>query len=98
MDSLVIFVDQLSNEPSPQRNNATNPLISTELSVTHTTEMLTTSLVAPPEQDNVTLDDDSNDPTFLYGFGAQQPIVPPSLNDLNLQPNPCNILTAMTVV
>ena len=33
-----------------------------------------------------------------YGFGRQLPIVPPSLNDLNLPPNPFNILATMTVV
>ena len=50
-----------------------------------------------PEPDIVTFGDDSNDPTFTYGFGAQQPIVPPSLNNLNLLPNPFNIL-AISVV
>ena len=33
-----------------------------------------------------------------YGFGPQLPIVPPSLNDLNLPPNPFNILATMAVV
>ena len=33
-----------------------------------------------------------------YGFGRQLPIVPPSLNDLNLPPNPFNILNTMAVV
>ena len=33
-----------------------------------------------------------------YGFGRQLPIVPPSLNDLNLPPNPFNILATMAVV
>ena len=32
-----------------------------------------------------------------YGFGRQLPIVPPSLNDLNLPPNPFNILATMTI-
>ena len=54
--------------------------------------------VASPEPDIVILDDNSNDPTFSYGFGAQQPIVPPNLNDLNLPPNPFNILAALTIV
>ena len=30
-----------------------------------------------------------------YGFGRQLPIIPPSLNDLNLPPNPFNILATM---
>ena len=33
-----------------------------------------------------------------YGFGRQLPIIPPSLNDLNLPPNPFNILATMAVV
>ena len=33
-----------------------------------------------------------------YGFGRQLPIVPPSLNELNLPPNPFNIPNTMAVV
>ena len=33
-----------------------------------------------------------------YGFGNQQPIVPPSLNDLNLPPNPFNVLATLAVI
>ena len=32
-----------------------------------------------------------------YGFGRQLPIVPPSLNDLNLPPTPFNFLATMAV-
>ena len=39
----------------------------------------------------------SNEPTIPYGFGRQLPIVPPSLNDLNLPPNPFNILATMAI-
>ena len=98
VDSDLFFVEQLSNEPSAQRSNTPKILNSTELSGTHAREMPTISSVASPEPDIVTLDDDSNESTFPHGFGAQQPIVPPSLNDLNLPPNPFNILAAMTVV
>ena len=45
----------------------------------------------------MTLDSDSNDPTIPYGFGSQQPIVPPSLNDLNLLPKAFNVLATMAV-
>ena len=45
----------------------------------------------------VTNDSYSNEPTFPYAFGTQQPIVPPSLNDLNLPPNPFNVLATMAV-
>ena len=46
----------------------------------------------------VTIDSDSNEPTFPYAFGTQHPIVPPSLNDLNLPPNPLNVLATMAVI
>ena len=94
----VFFVEQLSNDPSPQRNISPSFLNSTELSETYTTEMPTISLVASPEPQIVTLNDDSNEPTMTYGFGRQLPIIPPSLNDLNLPPNPFNILATMAVV
>ena len=44
------------------------------------------------------IDSDSNEPTILYAFGTQHPIVPPSLNDLNLPPNPINVLATMAVI
>ena len=50
-----------------------------------------------PEPRIVTIDDDSNEPTMPYGFGRQLPIVPPSLNDLNLAPNPFNILATVAI-
>ena len=61
-------------------------------------EVITISYVASPEPRTVTLYSDSNDPTIPYGFGSQQPIVPPSLNDINLPPNPFNVLATMAVV
>ena len=61
-------------------------------------EAKTISSVASPEPQKVTIDSDSNEPTFPYAFGTQHPIVPPSLNDLNLPPNPFNVLATMTVV
>ena len=98
VDSNVFFVEQISNESSPQRNNSSNILNSTEVSETHITEMPLVSSVASSEPQIVTLNDDSNGPTMPYGFGWQLPIVPPSLTDLNLSPNPFNILATMTVV
>ena len=97
-DSDVFFVEQLSNEPSPQRNNFLNILYPTEPSGTHTRKMPTISSVEFPELNIVTLDDNSNGSTFPYGFGAQQPIAPPSLNDPYLPLNPFIILPALTVV
>ena len=46
----------------------------------------------------MTLDYDSNEPTFPYAFGAQHPIVPPSLHDLNLPANNFNVLATMAVI
>ena len=97
-DSDVFFVEQITNEPSPQRNNSPNLLNSTELSDTRSTEMPTISTIASPEHQIKTLNDNSNEPTMPYGFGRQLPIVPPSLNDLNLPPNLFNILATMAVV
>ena len=97
-DSDVFFVEQISKKPSPQRNNSPNILNSTELSETHIAGMPSVSSIAFPEPQILTLNDDSNEPTLPYGFGRQLPIVPPSLNDLNLPPNPFNILATMAVV
>ena len=94
----VFFVEQISNEPSPRRNNSPNILNSTEISHTHTAQMPSVSSIASPEPQILTIHDNSNEPTMTYGFGRQLLIVPPSLNDLNLPPNPFNILATMTVV
>ena len=98
VDCDVFFVEQISNEPSPQRNNSPNVLKSTEISMTHTTGIPSVSSIASPEPQILTLNDDSNEPTTPYGFGWQLPIMPPSFNDLNLPPNPFNILAAMAVI
>ena len=59
-------------------------------------------LQSPPSllrsQKIVTIDSDNNEPTFPYAFGTQHPIVPPSLNDLNLPPDPFNVLATMAVI
>ena len=97
-DSVVFFVEQTSNEPSPKRDNSPNILNSTEISHTHTAGRPSVSLIASPEPQILTINDDSNEPTMPYGFGRQLPIVPPSLNELNLPPNPFNISATMAVV
>ena len=61
-------------------------------------EAITISSVASPEPQKVTIDSDSNEPTFPYGFGHQNPIVPPSLKYFNLPPNPFNVLATMAVI
>ena len=55
------------------------------------------STIASPQPYILTINDDSNEPTIPYGFGRQLPIVPPSQNDLNLPPNPFNILAKMAI-
>ena len=96
-DSDVFYVEQSSSEPSPRRHNTPNILNSTEMSEHHTTRMPSVSTIASPEPRIFTIDDDSNEPTMPYGFGQQLPIVPPSLNDLNLPTNPFNILATMAI-
>ena len=97
-ESDVFYVEPSSVEGSPIRNNTPALLNSTEISGAMERDVITISSVASPEPRIVTLDSDSNDPTIPYGFGSQQPIVPPSLNDLNLPPNPFNVLATMAVV
>ena len=97
-DSDIFYVEQSSNDQSVPRPNTPIVLNSTEISGDDTREMISISSIASPEPQIVTIDDDSNEPTKPYGFGRQLPIVPPSLNDLNLPPNPFNILVTMAVV
>ena len=97
-DSDVFYVEQSSTEPSPQRHNTPNILNSTEVSEQHTARMPSVLSIASPQPQIITINDDSNEPTMPYGFGRQLPIVPPSLNDLNLPPNPLNTLATMAVV
>ena len=97
-ESDVFYVEQTSTEGSPIRNNTPAILNSTEISGAMEREVITISSVASPEPRIVTLDSDSNEPTMPYGFGNQQPIIPPSLNDLNLPPNPFNVLATVAVI
>ena len=97
-ESDVFYVEQSSVEGSLIRNNTPALLNSTEVSGAMEREVITISSVASPEPRTVTLDSDSNDPTVPYGFGSQQPIFPPSLNDLNLPPNPFYVLATMAVI
>ena len=96
-DSVVFYVEQISNEPSPRRNNSPDILNSTEQSEHHAARMPSKSTIASPQPYIFTINDDSNEPTIPFGFGRQLPIVPPSLNDLNLPPNLFNILATMAI-
>ena len=96
-DSDVFYVEQSSNDQNVPRPNTPIVLNSTEISGDDSREMISISSITSPEPQIVTIDDDSNEPTMPYGFGRQLPIVPPSLNDLNLPPNPFNILATMAI-
>ena len=97
-DSDVFYVEQSSPERSPIRHNTPIIFNSTQLSGAMDPETITISSVASPEPQIVTIEFDSNEPTFPYAFGAQHPIMPPSLNDLNLPANLFNVLATMAVI
>ena len=91
-------MEQSSNDPSLPRPYRLFVFYSTDMSGNHTREMISISSIASPEPQTVTIDSDSNEPTMQYGFGRQLPFILASLNDLNLPPNPFNILVTMVVV
>ena len=91
-------MEDSSAERSPIKNNTPAILNSTQLSGAIEREAITISSVASPEPHLVTIHWDSNEPAFLYAFGTQHPIIPPSPNDLNLPPNPFNVLATLAVV
>ena len=97
-DSDAFYVEQLSDELSPRRNNSPDIFNSTERSEHQAARMPSISTIASPQPHIFTINDNSNERALPYGFGRQLPIVPPSLNDLNLPPNPFNILATMAVV
>ena len=96
-DSDVFYVEQISNEPSPRRNNSPDILNSTGTSQHHAVRMPSICTIASPQPYIFTINDDSNEPTIPYGFGRHLPIVPPSLYDLNLPPNPFNVVATMAI-
>ena len=63
-----------------------------------TRETITISSVASPEPRIVSKVSDTNVPTIPYGCGSQHPIVPPSLNNLNLPANPFKLLATMAMI
>ena len=97
-DSDVFYVEQSSAESSLIKNHTPSILNSTQLSGAMEREAITISSVASPEPQIITIDSDSNEPTFPNEFGTQHPIVPPSLNDLKLPPNTFNVLATMAVI
>ena len=94
----VFYKEHSSPESSPIRNNTPAILNSTQLSGAMELEAITISFLASPEPQKVIIESDSNEPTLPYAYGTQHPIVPRSLNDLNLPPNPFNVLATMAVI
>ena len=94
----IFYVERLLEERSPAGTNTPAVLNSTQLSGAVARETITISSVASPEQQIVTKESDSNEPTIPYGFGNQHPIVPPSRNGLNLPPNSFNVLNNLVVI
>ena len=97
-ESDVFYLERSSEESSPIRNNIQAVLNYTELSGATARVTITNSSVASPEPRVVTTDLESNQPTIPYGFGSQHPIVPLNLNDVNLPPNPFNVLATTAVI
>ena len=97
-ESDVFYVERSSDEGSPARNTSPAVLNSTQTSGALARDTITISSVASLQPQIVIIDSDSIEPTIPYGFGSQHPNKPPSLNDLNLQPNPFNVLTTMAVI
>ena len=96
-DSGLFYVEQSSKEPSPPGPNTAIVFKSTEMTGNNIRERITISSTAPLRAQIVTIDSDSNEPAMPYGLGRQTPIIPPCLNNLNLSPNPFNILATMAV-
>ena len=90
-ESDVFHVEGSSRERSPARNHTPAVLNSMQLSEAIARETITISFVASPELQIATIDSVSNEPTISYVFANQYPIFPPSLNGVNLPPNPFNV-------
>ena len=87
-----------SGESSAAQNSTPIVFNSKQLSEVLSVELIKICSVASPEPHIVMTDSDSNEPTIPYGFFNQHLIVPPSRNDLNLPPNPFNVLVTMAVI
>ena len=101
LNQLTLICFMLNNRPkeaSLPRPNTPIVLKSTRMSGNDTQKMISKSSIASPEPHFVIIESDSNEPTILYGFGRPLSYIPPSLNDLNLPPNPFDVLATMAMV
>ena len=87
----VFYVERSSKEGSLALTNTPAVLNLTQTSAAMARETITIFSTASLAPQTVTIDSDSNEPTTPHGFGNQHPIFPPSLNELNLSPNPFNV-------
>ena len=97
-ESETFCVEHSSEQGSPPQTNTPAVLNSTQLSAAMARETISILSVASPEPQIVTKESGSNESTMQYGYGAQHPIVPRSLNDVNLPPNPFTVLATMSVI
>ena len=97
-DSDVFYVEQISNESSPQRNNSQDIHNSTERSEHHAMRMPSISTITSPSPTFSRSTTTLMSQPYHTVLGGSSWSFPPSLNDLNLPPNPFNILVTMAVV
>ena len=91
-------MEQWCGEKGPPRNNTPDIIKVKELSAAPASEICTISSMAFPEPQIAKIHSSSKDPTIPHGYGKEDQKIYPSLNDLNLPPNPFNNLATMTVI
>ena len=77
-DSDTFYVERSATELSAGEGKTLEILNSTELSGPLATEHITLSSVASPQPQLITIQPKSNESTIPYGYGRQDPVVPPS--------------------
>ena len=97
-DSENFYVEQLSGERSPRRNNTSEIHTSTELSGAYAREAITISTMASPVPKKMATNSDLNKPTISYSYGKQDSTIPANSKDLIVPPNLVNIPATKAVV
>ena len=96
-DSNVFYVERSSGEDTPARNNTPAALTTNQRSRAMARELITVSSIASLEPQIMTKESDSNKPTIPCGYARQVPIIPLSLNDLNLPLDPFSVMTSLSL-
>ena len=94
-NSDVFYVERSSGEESTAESNNWNVLNPTNLFGVHARDVIRMSSLASPQLYIVTIESDSTKMKIPYAYGNQQPIIPPSINDLHL---PINFFKMMTPI